>query len=104
PALRWDDLAAELTPGGYYGWKVRVTRNGKQLWLPLPGPAAEALAVPAGARGESITPLRGPVFPTANGSGRALSYRTARDILRAACKRAGLRPVGSVELRSACAH
>jgi hypothetical protein len=34
----------------------------------------------------------------------ALSYRTARDVLRAACRRAGLPAVETVELRAACAH
>jgi integrase len=102
--LRWGDLATRLTPAGYYGTTASVRRNGQQVCLPLPCPAAEALQAWADACGGSLGSLTGPVFPAAAGAPNALSYRAARDVLRAACERAGLPPVGSVELRSACAH
>ena len=104
PRLRWTDLTTELTVGGSYRVTVEVHRNGKRLRLPLPAPAAEMVEALARGCGGSIESLSGPLFLVRMMRPQALSYRAARDILRAACQRAGISPVGSVELRSACAH
>jgi integrase len=102
--LRWEDLTTELTATGYYGLTAAIVRKDRYLRLPLPGPAAEMLAALAESLGGSIGTLTGPVLRASGPLEHALSYRTARDILRAACRRAGLPPVETVELRAACAH
>jgi integrase len=102
--LSWEDLDAELTVSGHYGFTAAVVRCGRVAGLLLPGPAAEAVRSLARAAGGDIEALSGPVFRARGESGRPLSYRAARDILRAACRRAGLPPVESAGLRAACAH
>jgi hypothetical protein len=44
------------------------------------------------------------VFRAYGSSDRPLGYRAARNIVKDACRRAGLPAVESVALRSACAH
>jgi integrase len=102
--LRWEDLATELTPDGYYGLTASVERNGRRVRLPLPGPAAVAVEALADAMGGTIKSLSGPVIRVRGRTVRALSYRAARAILQQACRRAGLRSIESIQLRAACAH
>lgn len=102
--LRCEDLATERTANGYDGPTVRVQRNGKELRLPLPGPAAAAVAAQVAQLDRRGVAAAGPLFRPYGGAGRALGYRAARAILDAACRGAGLPPMDSAELRAACAH
>ena len=103
-ALRWEDLETRLTPTGHYGLTAAIERRGRQLRLPLPGPSADALE----ALRESVDPAggkpSGSVFRTSRGQDRPLGYRAARNVLVEACRRAGLPPAESSELRAGCAH
>src|SRR5205823_4417646 len=78
--------------------------NGRRVRLPLPWPAAEAIESLARASGGSAESQAGPLIRARGGATRPLSYRAARAILRNACRRAGFLPIGSTELRAACAH
>jgi integrase len=100
-ALRWEDLA--VAGGGYGGPAARVTRRGQAVWLPLAEPARAAVEARAAALGGAVGALAGPVLPRRGEPGRALSYRAARDVLAAACRRAGLPPATAAELRAGCA-
>jgi integrase len=102
--LCWEDLAAELTVSGRYGLTAAVVRNGRHVRLLLPAPASDMVEALDGATGGSIESMSGPVLCAHGAPGRPLSYRAARDVLQAACRRAGLPPVESTALRSACAH
>jgi integrase len=102
--LRWEDLTTELAADGYYGLAAAVERSGRHLRLPLPGPAAEAVEALAEAIYGRVESLSGPLIRAHRGSARALGYRAARGVLRDACRKAGLPPVESVQLRAACAH
>ena len=46
----------------------------------------------------------GHVFRTSRAPNRPLGYRAARNVLVDACRRAGLPPAESSELRAGCAH
>jgi hypothetical protein len=83
---------------------VAVRRNGRPVPLPILEPAAEAISRLARAVGGPDAALSKPVLRPRGGSTELLSYRAARDILRNACRRAGLPPIESVDLRAACAH
>jgi hypothetical protein len=89
------------TTTGYYGLTATVVCKDRYLRLLVPGPAAEMVAALAESLGGSIGTLAGPVLRASGPLEHALSYRTARDILCAACRHAGL---PRVELRAACAH
>jgi integrase len=102
--LCWEDLAAELTVSGYYGRTATVERNERLVRLMLPGPASDAIGALAVASGGTIETLSGPVFCARAAPGRPLSYRAGRDVLRDACRRAGLPSIDSTSLRAACAH
>jgi len=102
--LRWEDLSTELSASGHCGLTVAVERSGGWLRLLLPGPAADAIAALAGAMGGTIEALTGSVLCARGAREHPLSYRAARDVLYDACRRAGLPPVESSALRSACAH
>lgn len=60
--LGWEHLSAELAVDGRYGLTVGVTRNGRHVWLLLPGPAADAVQALAHQTGRTIESLHGPVF------------------------------------------
>ena len=94
----------DVTMHGRYGLTAAVERGGRLVRLLLPGPASDAIDALAEACHGTIESLSGPVFCARGTEGRALSYRAARDILRGACKRAGLRSVESIALRAAFAH
>jgi integrase len=102
--LRWEDLSTQLTSAGYYGLTATVDRGGRRVRLPLPAPSAEAVEELARISGGTVGYLSGPVIRTREKLPRALSYRAARDIVRNACRRAGLPSLESSELRAACAH
>jgi integrase len=102
--LRWQDLATELTPTGYYGLTAHVSRAARHLQLLIPGPAAEAIGALAQHHDGEVADLTGPVIRAGERSARPMSYRAARSILRDACLRTGLPPMESAELRAACAH
>jgi integrase len=102
--LRWEDIDSELTADGRYGLVAAVVRKGRHAKLLLPAPAADAVGALARAAGGSVESLSGHVFMARGSSGRTLSYRAARDIIRAACRRSGLPSVESASLRAACAH
>lgn len=101
--LRWEDLDLANADGGYRRLTAAVVRGGRPLQLPVPGPAAGELEALAGVAGDGGDPLAGPVF-RARASGRSLGYRAARDVLRAACRRSGIPPIETADLRAAFAH
>ncbi len=101
--LRWEDLGLTIADGGYRRLTAAVVRGGRHLQLPVPSPAAGELEVLAGVTEEGGDPLAGPVF-RARASGLSLGYRAARNVLRAACRRSGIPPVESADLRAAFAH
>ena len=102
--LRWEDISTQLTPTGYYGPTADVRRAGRQVRLPLAVPATEALEALAWASGGPVGSLSGPVIRARPNSPRPLSYRATRDIVRHACRKAGLPAIESSELRAACAY
>ena len=101
---QWEDLEERLTGAGYYGLTASVERGGHRLRLPLLGPTEGAFAALQGAFVVAGKALSGHVFRTGRWSDRRLSYRAARDVVAAACRRAGFPSVASVELRAGCAH
>jgi len=101
--VRWEDLGLTNADGEYRRLTAAVVRGGRPLQLPIPGPAAGELRALAGVAGDGVDPLAGPVF-VARASGRSLGYRAARDVLRAACRRSGIPPVETADLRAAFAH
>lgn len=102
--LVWEDLDTHLTSMGYYGLAASIVRDGRRLTLPLPGPIAEALETLKEASALGGMPAVGPVFRARGRPDRSLSYRGARKVLVEACRRAGLPPVASAELRAGCAY
>jgi len=102
--LSWADLEAQLTAGGRYGLTAAVVRGGQVTKLLLPSPASDAVEALAVAAGGTVESLSGPVLCASDRPGRSLSYRAARDVLQAACRRAGLPPIESISLRAAYAH
>jgi len=102
--LCWEDLSSDLTVNGRYGLTATLERAGRGLTLLLPGPSAGAVAALTHEIGGTVEQLSVPVFCARGVSSRPLSYRTARDIHRAACLRAGLPPVDAAVLRATCAH
>ena len=102
-SLRWEDLGQEMTPSGFWGLIATVRRRGGHTRLLIPGRAASALQALAADTDQGVEVRSGPVFRARGRSERALSYRSARMIVHAACRRAGLPPVGSVDLRAAFA-
>jgi integrase len=103
-SLRWEDLDRELSQSGHYGLAASVERHGWRVNLILPGPASDAIEGLACSMGRATESLSGPVFCSRGGMGQPLSYRAARDVLQAACRRAGLPSADAVSLRAACAH
>jgi len=102
--LRWEDVTIDLTPDGRFGLVAIVNRKGRRVRLLIPGPAADEIEKLAAARGGQVGALSGSVLHARGASERQLSYRAARVVLQNACRRAGLPPVDSTALRSACAH
>jgi integrase len=102
--LRWQDLATELTVQGRYGLTATVRRGGRDVRMLLPEPTSDAIEWLARAAGGTVETLTGPVFRARGGSDQHLSYRAARDVIEAACRRAGLPIVEAVALRAAYAH
>ena len=102
--LHWEELSTELTVSGHYGLTVTVERDGRRVRLLLPGPASIEVEALASAMGGTVESLAGPVLCARGTNGRPLSYRAARDVLRQACRQAGLPPADSSTLRAGCAH
>ena len=103
-ALRWEDIETRLAPTGYYGLTAVVERGGRQLRLPMPGPSADALEGLREFVDRAGGQPPGHVFRAIRGPNRPLGYRAARNVLVEACRRAGLPPAESSELRAGCAH
>lgn len=101
--LHWEDVDFDYRDAGYYGFSALVERSGCQLRLPLLGPSGEALGELQSHMTIAGIPS-GPVFRASGQRGRPLSYRGARKVLVQACRRAGLPPASSAELRAGCAH
>ncbi|MGE3273182.1 MAG: tyrosine-type recombinase/integrase, partial [Chloroflexota bacterium] len=102
--LRWEDVATELSSTGRYELTARVMRRGSRVTLFLPDPAAESIIDLARSASGPVEVLYGPVFYAHRAPSRPLSYRSARDVLTAACVRAGLHAVDAAALRAACAQ
>ena len=103
-ALRWEDVETRLSPTGHYGLTAAVERRGRRLRLPLPGPSADALEALRESAGRSSRGESGHLFRASRGPDRQLGYWAARNVLVEACRRAGLPPAESSELRAGCAH
>lgn len=103
-ALRWEDLGTDLAGAGYFGLTASVRRGDRLMRLPLPGPIGAALDTLRDATERSGISVTGPIFRAVERSNRPLSYGGARKVLVAACRRAGLPPAGTAELRASCAH
>ena len=102
--LRWNDIDANYTNAGYFGLTATVERAGRRHQLPMPGPSGEIIGV---LREQTLNAAVSPSDPVFCRSGRGvkpLSYRGVRKILVAACRRAGLPPASSAELRAGFAH
>jgi len=102
--LRWEDLTTELTATGHYGLTASVERSSRRISLILPGPASNLIKALTQAIGSTVEALSCPVFCSRGFTGKPLSYRVARDVLRLACRRAGLPIADATSLRAACAH
>jgi len=102
--LRWDDLSLAVTEAGHRRLTATLVRDGRCLRLPILGPATEAIGELTQRMADIGRPLSGPIITTRADSGRALGYRAARNVLRAACQRAGFPPAEAADLRAAFAH
>lgn len=102
--LLWQDLMAPSTAIGHAELRAMVERSGRRLALRILDPAVEAIEMLAHSLGGTVRALAGPVFRLSPKSTRSLSYRAVRDILRKACRGAGLPAVESTELRAAFAY
>jgi integrase len=103
-ALRWEDLDTRSTETGYYGPTATVGRGGRRLRLPLLGPAVDGVEALRDAVRRTGRELTGYMFWSGRDASRPLSYRAARDVVAAACRRAELPPAESSGLRAACAY
>ena len=103
-ALCWEDLGTDLAGAGYFGLTASVRRGNRLMRLPLPGPIGAALDTLRDVTERSGIPATGPIFRAVERSNRPLSYRGARKVLVAACRRAGLPAAGTAELRAGCAY
>lgn len=99
-ALRWEDLEWTRMDSGYIGLTAAVWRRDRLLRLFIPGPAAAAVRALAEHSSGEMATLKGPVFRAHGRVGRSLSYRSARAIVVAACRRAGFPVVEAAELRA----
>lgn len=102
--LKWPHVNVEGREADSYALSVSVNRQSTSFELPLPRQSAELLIALAYSQGGTIKSLTGPVFCPYGGSRQTLSYRSARDILKSACRRAGFPAVEAVDLRAAYAH
>ncbi len=100
--LRWTDVATEEAASGDHLLVARVERGGSLWRLPILGPAAKAMVALATLSGAGSTACGSPIFRS--GRQRGLGYRAARDVLRRACRDAGLPPAEAADLRAACAQ
>lgn len=101
--LRWEDLEWSSTGTGHFGLTATVERRGVVRRLLVPGPAAAAVRSLAEHVGEEMAALSGPLLRSRRRTAGHLSYRAARSIVVAACRRAGYPAVEAVELRAAFA-
>lgn len=102
--LRWEDLSFETTNTGRLRLTAAIAREGRGLQLPILGPALEAIDELVQILANGDQPLLGPIVTTRANSGRPLSYRAARNVLHAACRRAGFPPAEAADLRAAFAY
>jgi len=103
-ALRWEDVATDLAGAGRFGLTATVRRGDRSVRLLLPGPSGEAMEALRDYAQRPGALASEPVFRAGGRSDRPLSYRGARKILVAACRRAGLPAAVSADLRAGCAH
>lgn len=102
--LDWDQVMLSVVPPGKIGLEIRVWRNSNEVVLPLAEPAASEVGNLATSMGVTIGSTAGPIIRTHGPSAHELSYRAARNIVRAACQAAGLPIVTAVDLRAACGY
>jgi integrase len=103
-ALRWEDMASAILAPGRSTIQIRVIRSGVSVVQPLPTAASVPLRAWARSAQAAGSELTGHVFVRTLRSGKPLSYRTAREVVRTSCVRAGLPSIESHNLRSACAY
>jgi integrase len=103
-ALRWEDVRKAIAAPGRTILEVHVTRACATLCLPIPVPAAGPLHAWEQVCRVSSGCLSGPIFVRTRRTGKPLSYRAARDIVRTACRQAGLPELESHALRCAAAY
>lgn len=103
-ALAWEDVTNAVSAPQRVDLRIKVARAGGVSAIPLSPAAAEPLRAWASYCRKHGSKLLGPVFNSPRNAGAALSERASREIVRAACFRAGFPAVESVSLRSACAY
>lgn len=103
-ALKWENVLAPPNTSGFYGPVALITRNARELMLPILMPAATHLALYAQECGNDVHHLSGVMFCSHMTGTKALSYRAARNIVQHACLRANLPAMAASELRAACAY
>lgn len=101
-ALRWERVERG-TVDGVEEIAAWVERDGHLLPLPIPGPAAEAMARYANVVHDLVGACADAVFRRNLSSPLPLGYRAIRNIVVRACREAGYGPAASVELRAAFA-
>ncbi len=103
-SLTWENV--ETAPGrdDSLSLEVSIVRGSVRRCLPLPVPAAMPLVSYANSQGGSIVTLTGAIFRRHLSSASPLSYRAVRNILKRACKDAGLLVAEAVDLRAAFAY
>jgi hypothetical protein len=79
-------------------------RGEREIQLRMLEPAAARLAELAVVQGGSIETRAGPIFQPTGRPESVLSYRAARNVMRRACRDAGLPHAESSDIRAACAH
>jgi integrase len=102
-ALRWEALSVGRTSRDELRYAVTIYRDGQDITMPMSEPAIDPLESLAIEHGGWIGLLSGYVFQPHRREDRPLSYRAAREVLRAACSSAGLPAVDAVLLRAAFA-
>lgn len=101
-ALHWEAIEWRIVDG-VQELRVWVERGTCTLHLPIPGPAAGAMAAYVAVVQSRAGECMGAVFRRSALCPHPFRYRAARNIVVKPCQRAGYGPVTSVELRAAFA-
>ena len=102
--LKWEAIQHLTSASNHHVLAAAVIRQERELILLLPEPAGSSLAAFASVSGLNEHELRGPIFRRTPASARPLTAMAARNIVVAACRRAGLPPANCIELRAAGAQ